>query len=147
MAERALAISQRSEMTFHGPFVLGVRALTTDQASVRRGAFEEAETILRKGCVSHNYFWYYRDAMDASLEAGEWANAERFAQALEDYTVAAPLPWSSFYIARGRALAAAGQGVRSDSLGEAMDRLLHEAECVGLMSASPALERALATFK
>lgn len=147
MAERALAISRRSEMTFHGPFVLGVMALTTDQALVRQKAFQEAETILRKGCVGHNYFWFYRDAMNASLEAGEWADAERFAQALEDYTAAAPLPWSSFYIARGRALAAAGQGVRSDSLGEAIDRLRHEAERVGLISALPALERALATFQ
>ncbi len=145
MAERALAVSRRSEMTFHGPYVLGVMALTTDKASVRHEAFEEAETILRKGCVSHNYFWFYRDAMDASLEAGEWADAERFAQALEDYTAAAPLPWSSFYIARGRTLAAAGRGVRSEFLREEIDRLRHEAERAGLMSALPALEKALGT--
>ena len=120
--------------------------MTTEDGAIRQKAFQEAEAILRDGCVSHNYFWFYRDAMDASLEAGEWAEAERFAHALEDYIRPAPLPWSSFYIARGRALAAAGKGVRGDSLMEEVNRLRREAKRVGLKSAASALERALGTL-
>jgi tetratricopeptide (TPR) repeat protein len=146
MSEQAVAITRRSEMAFHGPYVLGVLAMATEDESVRQKTFQEAETILRNGCVSHNYFWFYRDAMDASLEAGNWADADRLAQALEDYTAAAPLPWSSFYIARGRALAATGRGERSNSLMETTDRLCREARRVGLKSAMPALEKTLRIF-
>ena len=51
-----------------------------------------------------------------------------FDSALEDYTRPEPLPWSDFYISRGRALAAHGRGERGEELREQ----LRELNVVGL---------------
>ena len=142
LAEEALDVSRRSEMTFHGAYVLGVVALTTADPGVRRRAVREAEDILRSGCVGHNYFWFYRDAIETCLNAGEWDEAERFAAALESYTREEPLPWSAFYIGRGRALAAVGRGKADERTAATIERLHDQALKVGLKSALPALERA-----
>jgi hypothetical protein len=130
-------------MTFHGAYVLGVVALTTADPGVRRRAMREAEDILRSGCVGHNYFWFYRDAIETCLNAGEWDEAERFAAALESYTREEPLPWSDFYITRARALASVGRGKADERTTAALERLNDQALEVGLKSAFPALDRAL----
>ena len=56
---------------------------------------------------------------------------------------AEPLPWCQFYIARGRALAAAGSDPSAAALAE-LGRLRAEAESKGLLVAVLALEQALA---
>ena len=66
--------------------------------------------------MGHNYFWFYRDAMEVCLNTGDWDSVEGYAAALEDYTRPEPLPWSDFFIARGRALATYGKGRRDDAL-------------------------------
>jgi hypothetical protein len=53
------------------------------------------------------------------------------------------LPWSDFFFARGRALAAFGRGDRGDITMHELQRLRDEAERVGLEVAIPALEEAL----
>jgi len=143
-AEEALTITRRSGMTFIGPYVLAVFARTTDDPSVRQGALKEAEDILHAGCVSHNHFWFCREAIDICVETGAWNEIERLATALEDYTRDQPLPLSDFYIARGRALAAYGRGERDDKIIAELQRLRDQALEIGLKSHLPALERALA---
>lgn len=59
----------------------------------------------RNGCVSCNYFWFYRFAVDALPEAGEWHRIDTYAAALEDYTRPAPSTRSDNFISRARALA------------------------------------------
>ena len=44
------------------------------------------------------------------LNAADWAQATRYADALAAYTADEPTPWSDFYIARTRALVARAQG-------------------------------------
>ncbi len=143
-AEQALAISRRVGMRFFGPFILGTMALMADSRERRREIFAEAESILHRGCVGHNHFWFYRDAIDACLGAGEWQEAERFAQALENYARPEPLPWSDFFIARGRALAAVGCGRRDGEVSLALGHLLGAGRRAGLMPSLPAIEGALA---
>lgn len=82
--------------------------------------------------------------MDACLEPGEWDEVERYATALEDYTRPEPLPWSDFFIARGRVLAAYGRGKRDDATMAEITRLRDEAKRVGFSLALPALDEALA---
>ena len=142
LAERAIAICRETGITFAGPLSLGIFALLCGDADKRQAAFDEAEAVLAGGCVSHNYFWFYRDAIEASLNAAEWAEAERFADALEEYTRAEPIEWSDFYIGWARALAAWGRGAR-DSEAE-LRRLLALAEEARFGIAVPALEKALA---
>jgi len=143
--EEAIAIGRESGITYSGPWALGVLAMITRDPAQRRRALKEGELILRQECVSHNYFWFYRNAMEACLESGEWEEVERFAAALEAYTRAEPLPWTDFVIARGRTLATSGRGGRDAATIDELRRLRDEAERIGLTTALPALEVALKT--
>jgi hypothetical protein len=99
--------------------------------------------ILAWDCVGHNYFAFYRLAMEVCLRLQDWDELDRFAAELESYCRPEPLPRTDFYIARGRALAQYGRGARDDATIQALGRLREEAKQVGLMSALPALEQAL----
>jgi tetratricopeptide (TPR) repeat protein len=141
-----VAIARETGVGFVGPAVLGYRALYADDDAVAREALAEAEAILAKGCVGHNYFWFLRDAIEASLRARRWAEALRYAQALADYTAAEPLPWSDLNIARGRALAAFGGGHRGESLRRELVALRGRAAAAQLAPALRLLDAALAEF-
>jgi hypothetical protein len=104
---------------------------------------DEGVRFLNAGSVGHNHLWFYRHAMEACLSAGEWDDVERYAAALEDYTRPEPLPWSDFFIARGRALAAHGRGNRDAATIAELARLKDEAERVKLRSALPGLVAAV----
>jgi hypothetical protein len=106
----------------------------------------EAEELLRGDSISHNFLGFYPRAMETCLQMGEWNEVDRYAQALEDYTSAEPLPYADFFIASGRALAAFGRGNRDDGAMQEVQRLRDEAEHVGLKVAIPALEEALSSI-
>ncbi len=82
--------------------------------------------------------------MQVALELADYDEVERYAMALEDYTRPEPLPWSEFFVARGRALAAFGRGQSGAALMAEIQRLRDEGERLGLRSALPAIETALA---
>ena len=141
--EEALAIGRETGMAFLGPALLAWLALFTDDDAERRAAVAEAEALLAAGSVSHNYFFFYRAAIEIALATEDWCAAERYAAALEDYTRAEPLAWSDFVIARGRALAAWGRGERDATAVERLRGLRAHAERAGLRNALAALEAAL----
>jgi hypothetical protein len=97
--EEALTLAQR----------LGARRFEAEALACRgelRGvALAEGEALLAAGSPSHNHLQFRRDAIDACLDAEDWSGAEFHSDALESYTHEEPLPWSGFFIARGRALA------------------------------------------
>jgi class 3 adenylate cyclase/tetratricopeptide (TPR) repeat protein len=140
---QAASITREVGRAFTAGRVFGTLAwaLASD-ATVREAALDEGETALREGSISHNYFWFYRFAMDALLSVNDWARVERYAAALEDFTRDEPLGWTDFYIARGRALAAFGRGKRDETTMKELQRLYDEAERAGLTVAMPALEKA-----
>jgi class 3 adenylate cyclase/tetratricopeptide (TPR) repeat protein len=145
VAEQAKALVRRFRVDkFFGPVVFGLAALATDDRAERERIWAEAEAMLAAGCISHNYFWFYRDAIEAALQAGDWAAAQRFCQALADYGRDEPLPLSDFYVARGRALAAIGDGRADGRVYAALQRLALDARRSGPATALPAIERALA---
>ena len=144
LLEQAYAISCESGITFSGPWVLGALAIVTEDPGTRRWALEEGETILTKGCVFHNYFWFYRDAIEVSLKTADWDAVERYAGALEHFTHAEPVPWTSFFVARGRALAAHGRGSRGRATLQKLRHLRAEADRAGFKMGSFDLEPALA---
>jgi hypothetical protein len=111
---------------------------------VRQAALEEGEALLRAGAVSHNHLLFRRDAIDACLGAGDWEGAERCAAALQDFTRAEPLPFSDFYIARARTLAAhGGQRLNAEALAAELERLREEGERLGLRVALPEIVKAI----
>lgn len=144
LAEESVAVARQSGINFLGPYILGCLSRATDDSETRQQAIREAEDLLAAGSVGHNFFWFYREAMQGALERGEWDEAERFAAALEDYTSAEPLPWSDFFTARARALAAHGRGKRSKDLSRELARLRDEADTNGFRNAWPELADALA---
>ena len=144
LLDEAYTISSESGITFAGAWVLGALAVITDDPDKRRWALEEGEKVLGRGCVFHNYFWFYRDGIEVALETADWARLERYASALERFTHTEPVPWTSFFIARGRALAAHYQGRHDQATIQELHRLRDEAATVGFRSALPALERAVA---
>lgn len=96
--------------SFIGAWVLSTVALTTPDDARRVDAIAAGEAILAQRAVGHNYFRFYRNAMQACLNAGELDEAWRLADALEDYTAKDPTPWSDFHIARTRGLVAVARG-------------------------------------
>ena len=143
LARRSVETSRETGLKFSGPLTLGVLALVSDDDAQRRDALEEAMSLLAAGCVSHNYLWFYRYAMEASLEAGEFDEVERFAKAAEDYTHAEPLPWANLLIARGRALAALARDGGDGETKEVLERLRAEAREAGFKAIVPAMDAAL----
>ncbi|TIL42209.1 MAG: tetratricopeptide repeat protein [Mesorhizobium sp.] len=101
MLEESLVIARESGLQFVGPWMLAQLAATTRDPARRARALTECEALLAQGSVGHNYFWSYRYAMQAALEARAWDETERYAQALEDYTRAEPLEWSDLWTAWG----------------------------------------------
>jgi class 3 adenylate cyclase/tetratricopeptide (TPR) repeat protein len=145
LVREALAISREIGMAYWGAVLLGWLALDSDDAEERQAALAEGEALLNAGgLVSHNYLLFYRAAIEAALDGGDWAAAERYAAAVEDYTRPEPLPWIDFAIARGRALAAWGRGPRDAAASERLEALRAQAERAGLRAALPAIEAALA---
>jgi len=144
LLERAIESCRESGMSYFGPVALGELALSTNDLQVREKALDEGEQILHSGSMSRNHFWFYRAAMESGQIEENWDKVDRYASALEDYTQAEPLPWTDLFIARGRALSAFGRGRRDDTTILALQSVRDEARRMGLMSALPALEEALA---
>jgi tetratricopeptide (TPR) repeat protein len=140
---QAASMSRDVGRAFNAARIFGALALLTDDLEIRESALDEGEMLLREGSVSHNHLWFYRFAMDALLGAGDWERVEAYAAALDDFTRPEPLPWTDFFIARGRALAAFGRGNRDESTIRELQRLRDEANRVGFKAALPALEEAL----
>jgi class 3 adenylate cyclase/tetratricopeptide (TPR) repeat protein len=141
-AELAVDAVRKVGMTFIGPYVLATKAALTEDPAESRKALEEAESILDSGCVAHNHFLFAQSAIEQSLAIGNWDEAEGYAAKLEAYTREQPLPWSDFLIARGRALAARGRGIRSDTVLAELTRLHQIATQHGLQPLALELERA-----
>jgi class 3 adenylate cyclase/tetratricopeptide (TPR) repeat protein len=147
LLEQAMAISRETGLGFHGPNILGALAEAAQDPQQRRRALAEGEAIIRAGAVGHNHLRFYPDAITTALDLGEWDEAERYAKALEDYTRPEPLPWSDFYAARGRALAAFGRDGGDENTKAELERLAAEARRLDYRIALPAIEQELARLK
>ena len=139
----AIAISRETGIQYAGPTILADIAFTTNDEEERHRSLNEGEALLASGSLSHNYFEFYGLAIDTSLKARDWDEAERYATALEDYTRQEPLVLSDLLIARGRALAAVGRGRRDDEIIAGIRSLRDQAAQIGFATALPALDDAL----
>ena len=141
--DEAMAISRETGERFIGARVLGVAALAVADNAARIRCLGEGEAILAQECAAHNHQWFYRDAIEASLGPAAWDEAARFSDALSDFTRAEPLPWSDFFVARGRVLASFGRGERSALIAAELEELRDEAERTGFAPQLAALNTAL----
>jgi tetratricopeptide (TPR) repeat protein len=140
VADAAWKLCEQFSPRFAGPSALGTIAQMTESAEERREALAAAERLLEQGCVGHSQLQFYVSAIDVALEQRDWPEAERYANALEEYSSAEPLAWANFYAERGRMLAAAGRGVVDRAALEAARR---QALALGYAAAVPAIDAAL----
>jgi class 3 adenylate cyclase/tetratricopeptide (TPR) repeat protein len=141
--ETALTISEEVGHGFSGPRIMSELARNLADPQAKRAALRKGERMLEAGSVSHNHFYFFLDAIQVSLDIGDWGEVERYAAALEDFAGSDGLPWSRFFSDYGRALAAWGGGNRGPAETAEIERLRDEAERVGFNRVLPALEDAL----
>ena len=144
--DEAVSVMRDVGLKFFGPLVLANAAHLTEDPEERSRLFNEAEMVLQQGCVSHNYFWFYRDAIEAALEFEDWDRAGRYADALEAYARAEPLPWSDLFVARARALGRFGRGERGSELSDEINRLALAIRTANLKAHLSLLEDAMGTL-
>ena len=145
LLENSWAISLETGVTQEGPTVLGALALATIDPVRRRDALREGQSILDRGCASHNYFWFYRHAIEVSLNEGDWDAAEGYARALESYFYTEPVPWADFVVARGRALTELGRKGPNERVVAQLRQLRDDAARLGLQADLERLDAALET--
>ena len=142
-ARRGAEMAREASRALLGAWCLGILAWVSDDEDERRAVLAEGEAMLSERVVGHCHLWFYRDAMEACLNAGDFDSVERYAALLEDFTRAEPLPWSDFFIARGRVLTAHARAPDDDSVRDRVAALLVTAKRIGMGTAVPALARAL----
>ncbi|HEY8521338.1 MAG TPA: adenylate/guanylate cyclase domain-containing protein [Gammaproteobacteria bacterium] len=139
----AMALSRETSVGFFGAAILGSLALVTDDARERAAALAEGEALLDAGSVSHNHYFFARDAIDAALAEREVERASRLAARLAAYTAAEPLPWSTLVVGRAEALVAHIRGARGADHEAGLAELAATARGLGLLDLAVALDAAL----
>jgi class 3 adenylate cyclase/tetratricopeptide (TPR) repeat protein len=143
LVHEALASLGEAGRRHFGPALYGVLALAADDASEQTAALREGESLLEAGAASHNHFRFGASAIEVMLKQGNWDGVERYCAQLERYAEGEPLPWSDFFVARGRALARFGRGERSAKLRASLGEQRDTAARAEFNLALPALDAAL----
>ena len=146
LLREALAICNEAGTQFCGPKVISVLSRAVEDPAERADSLAEGMEMLGRGTVGHNYLWFHRESIEASLSAGDVEGVLRYAALLEDYTRAEPLPWSALFAARGRALAAAPREGIPDRMRGELARVQSSLLKAGIRPFLPAVEGALALW-
>lgn len=139
LLDQARGVLGRPGLPYAGAIIHGLLARFADDEIQRRAAIDAGDGLLDSASISHNCLLYHQAAIDAWLEARDWARIEHHARALVEYTAAEPLPWADFHIRRARALAAAGRGQADPAR---LHQLIDEGRHAGLHLSLAALEQA-----
>ncbi|MDP6342963.1 MAG: tetratricopeptide repeat protein [Alphaproteobacteria bacterium] len=142
-ARQGAELARETSRALLGAWCMGILALVADDPEERQAALTEGEEMLEGRVVAHCHLWFYRDAMDACLRVGDYAAADRYAGLLEDFTRDEPMPWTDFFIARGRTLAAHARTPDDPDMRKQLTDLRQTARDIHMGSALPAIERAL----
>ena len=143
LLEEAADISQQTSIGFVGPWVLATLAFVEPELEQSQNALQRGEEILSGNCVGHNYFAFYRMAMETCLRWQQWDEVYRYSTALEEFCRPEPLPRSEFFIERARILAQNSANGQDETITAHLVTLRNQAEEIGLLSAIPALNEAL----
>ncbi|TAL98492.1 MAG: adenylate/guanylate cyclase domain-containing protein [Paraburkholderia sp.] len=146
LLREALAIAREIGAQFTGPKTLGALACAVEDGAERAQCLAEGEDLLGRGAVGHNHLWFYRDAIEATLSAGDASGALYYVAAIERYTHAEPLPWADLFAARGRVLAGVLQGHKDDATHRELERVRDVLSEAGYGRYRPAVDAALARY-
>ena len=144
LLREALTICREVGTQFSAPKAVGALSRAVEDDGERARLLAEGAGMLQRGAVGHNHLWFYRDAIEAMLSAGDAAGALRYVTALEDYTRVEPLPWAELFVARGRALARAKHDHSGEGTLRELERVRADLAEAGFNSYLPAVDAALA---
>ena len=82
-------------------------------------------------------------AIEAGLQERDWASVRRYANRLEAYTSAEPLPWTDMLIKRARLLADVGESGINKAARASLESLRAECQRMNAATALAAIENAL----
>ncbi|GJL82430.1 MAG: hypothetical protein DHS20C01_20640 [marine bacterium B5-7] len=125
---------------YHGPAIIGGLLSLTSDAAKRARLSQEAEEALASSCVGHNYYWFYRHAMDAALHYQDFDSLKRYSDALTRYDKTEQSAWTRFFCERAEVLGALTKGECDKALLARRDALLQEAMSKKLKQAAKMLE-------
>ena len=139
--EEALAeVEELNAEAFIGAWVLGTCALLSKTAKDAEEYLARADVILENGCVGHNYYRFYTQAIDTTLRYGLYESTKQYIEKFRRFLKDEPCPWSDLYLKRGELLLNHYcSGVQKSEIVELIDT----AKSLQLFSAIPDLERAL----
>jgi hypothetical protein len=143
---RALILSREIGFAFAAAYIFGGLSRAAADDAERRRYLAEGEESLSAGALSFNFFYFYRSAIEASLDGGDFDAVDRYADAFDRSGQSEPLPWARFFARRGRALAEHGRGRRDGALHGELLRLRDEAAGIHASFALRRIEAALADF-
>jgi len=143
LTKDALRLGRETGMSYCGPVLLSIVARLTPIGPERAGALTEGEELLAAGCVSHSYFEFYGNAIEASLQEREWPSVRRYADGLATYTSGEPLPWTDMLIKRARLLADVGEKGMSKQTRAGLESVREECRRMNAGLALVAIDAAL----
>jgi class 3 adenylate cyclase/tetratricopeptide (TPR) repeat protein len=109
-ARAAFDLARQIGLGFAGAWLCGLTARAAPSPQERSRALQEGEELLKQPSVAHNHLWFYKDAIETCVDAGDWDPVLRYADALEAFVSAEPLPWALLVVERGRALERLARG-------------------------------------
>jgi tetratricopeptide (TPR) repeat protein len=143
LTKQALRLGRETGMSYCGPVLLSIVARLTPSGPERSSALAEGEQLLAAGCVSHSYFDFYGNAIEAGLQDRDWPSVRKYADGLEAYTSGEPLPWTDMLIKRARLLAQVGESSGNQTTLEQLEALRTECRRMNALGPLAAIEAAL----
>jgi hypothetical protein len=143
MLREALAICRDAGTQFCGPKVISALSRAVEDAGERASLLAEGKAMLARGSVGHNHLWFYRDAIEGLLLAGDAKGALEYVSRLEEYTRAEPLTWADLFAARGRALGGALLEGPNETIRSELVRVRTALETAGMTAFLPTVDAAL----
>lgn len=132
------AIEQINALNIHafiGPWVMSTRALLSEDWQTANTWLTSGEASLAQGCVGHNYYRFYVNAIDTCLKHQQFEKMQAYIDQLTQYTRDEETPWSGFYIRRGQLLI--NRQTKPES---SIDALVQTAQAAKLLSALDVFE-------
>ncbi len=139
----AFELARQTGLGFAGAWICGLLARTVNGQEARKRALQDGEDLLKQPSLAHNHLWFYKDAIEACVNAGDWDRALHYADRLENYVNGEPLPWALIIAERGRALVDLARGADKPAAVVRLQQVRDATAAAGLNWALEAIDAAL----
>ena len=121
LIEEASEVAKEASAGFLGPAIYAALAGSSKDPAERKRYLEQGQEMMSQYCMAPSRLLFYQDAIEVSLEDGEWDAALQYADSLEESIEAEPIGFAQLIAARGRALVAFNRvGPRPEIVAELM---------------------------